>query len=78
VTQVVIYPNDWNGQNHAAQNKCTASAAAHGIALTVGPMERTNPDQLLTISDDDLKSLAAPYYSHSVPFSVTDRSPKPS
>jgi hypothetical protein len=62
VTHVVIYPDDWNGLNDGAQNEYTASAAAHGIVLTLGPSETTNSDQLVTISNGDATAITAPHY----------------
>jgi hypothetical protein len=63
VTEVVISPDDWNGLKEAERNEYTASAAARGIALTMGPSAGTNPDQLIVVySDGDNSTIAAPYY----------------
>jgi hypothetical protein len=62
VTDVFIFPDDWNGLSEAAQHEYTASAAAYGIALTLSPRPTTNPDQLLTVNDGDFTAVAAPYY----------------
>jgi len=60
VTHIVIYPDDWKALNGAAQDDYTASAAAHGIALTLGPRATSNSDQLVTITDGDFTALGAP------------------
>lgn len=62
VTHVVIHPDDWNGLADAARDEYTASAAAHGIVLTLWPSATTNSDQLVTVSDKDFTALAVPYY----------------
>ena len=63
ITQVVVFPDDWNRLNDAERSEYTASAAAHGIALTLSPRTTINPDQLIVItSDGDNSTIAAPYY----------------
>lgn len=63
VTKVVIFPDDWNRLNDAERSEYAASAAAHGIALTMSPSATINPDQLIAVfSHGDKSSFAAPYY----------------
>jgi hypothetical protein len=62
VSHVFIHPDDWNGLNEVPRNEYRASAAVHGVALTLGPGATTNPNQLLTVSDGDFTAIAAPYY----------------
>jgi hypothetical protein len=63
VTKVVIFPDDWNRLNKAERNEYTASAAAHGIALTLSPGKSINPDHLIAVrSEGDDSPFAAPFY----------------
>ena len=62
ITQIVIFPDDWNGLTQADRDEYTASAAARGITLTVSPSETFNPDQVIVVIDGDDSRIAAPYY----------------
>jgi hypothetical protein len=63
VTKVAIFPDDWNRLNEAERNEYTASAAAHGIALTLSPSKTVNPDHLIAArSEADDSPFAAPFY----------------
>lgn len=64
VTEVVIFPDGWDRLKEAERNEYTASAAAHGIALTLPqPGDTVNPEQLVVVtSDGDHSTIAAPYY----------------
>jgi hypothetical protein len=60
ISELVIFPGDWNRLSDAERGEYTASAATHGIALVLGPIETTNPDQLIVVTNDG--TLGAPYY----------------
>jgi hypothetical protein len=63
ITKVVIFPDDWNRLSEAQRREYTASAAAHGVALTLSPSETINPDHLVVaIGDGDDSTIAAPLY----------------
>ena len=56
----MIFPDDWNRLNDDERSEYTASATAHGVSLTLGPSETTNPDQLIVVTNDG--TIGAPYY----------------
>lgn len=60
ISQVVIFPDDWNRLSDAERSEYAASTAAHGIALVLGPSETTNPDQVIVVTNDG--TIGAPYY----------------
>jgi hypothetical protein len=60
ISQVVIFLDDWDRLNDAERSEYPASAAAHGIALALGPSATTNPDQLIVVTNDG--TVGAPYY----------------
>jgi hypothetical protein len=62
VTHVFVHPDDWNGLDEAARNEYSASAAEHGIALAIHPGPSANPNQVVTVIDNDFTAIAAPYH----------------
>ncbi len=60
ISQLVIFPGDWNRLSDADQSEYTASAATHGIALALGPSETSNPDQVMVVTNDG--TIGLPYY----------------
>jgi hypothetical protein len=62
ITHVFIYSDNWNGLDEAVRNEYLASAAEHGIAFTLHPGPSANPNQVVTVSDNDFTAIAAPFY----------------
>jgi hypothetical protein len=62
ITHVFLYPDDWNGLDQAARDAYSASAVERGISLALHPGPSANPNQVVTVSDNDFTAIAAPYY----------------
>jgi hypothetical protein len=62
LTHIFLYPDDWNGLSRTAQSEYSATAAEHGIELKVAGPAATNPNEIVTVSDNDFTALGAPYY----------------
>jgi len=62
ISHVFICPDDWNGLDESVRHEYSVSAAEHGIALALHPGPLANPNQVVTVSDNDFTAIAAPYY----------------
>jgi hypothetical protein len=62
ITHVFVNPDDWEGLDEVARNEYMSSAEVQGIHFRVAYERTTNPNQIVTVSDDDFAALDAPYY----------------
>lgn len=63
VTEVVVFPSDWNKLTDDERGEYISSAAERGIVLTLNPSLAANPDQLVVVNGNGEPSvIAAPYY----------------